>query len=80
MTFTLGRESFGISLELVEEIIAFDVDSVPDQRLANTIAQRRARRWLGRIDEFFEPEEGDASSADGETSGGEEDATDGATE
>ncbi len=56
---------------LLEEILAFDLDSVPDQRLANTVAQRRARRWLDRIDEFFEPEGMDSSSADGETSGGE---------
>jgi hypothetical protein len=63
---------------LLEEIIAFDVDSVPEQRLANTVAQRRARRWLGRIDEFFEPEGTDSSSADGETSGGE--GADGAIE
>lgn len=60
---------------LLEEIIAFDVDSLPDQRLSNTVAQLRARRWLGRIDEFFEPEGTDMSSADGDSSGGEEATT-----
>jgi hypothetical protein len=59
---------------LLEEIIAFDVDSVPDQRLANTVAQRRARRWLGRIDELFEPEGTDMSSGDPESAGGEDPA------
>jgi hypothetical protein len=41
---------------LLEEVIHFDVDTVPDSRLQNIIAQRRAHRWLARIDESFEPD------------------------
>ncbi len=39
---------------LLQEVIHFDVDTLPDSRLANIIAQRRAHRWLSRIDEFFD--------------------------
>jgi hypothetical protein len=56
---------------LLEEAIAFDVDSVPDQRLTNIIAQRRARRWLSRIDELFDPDPNEQPA----TSGDEEDAS-----
>ncbi|HZS42095.1 MAG TPA: TRAP transporter TatT component family protein [Polyangia bacterium] len=38
---------------LLEEAAAFDVDSDPDHRLANIIAQRRARWLLSRTDELF---------------------------
>jgi hypothetical protein len=41
---------------LLTEVNEFDVDSVPDSRLQNTLAQRRARRYLQEIDNFFEPE------------------------
>ena len=41
---------------LLEEVVHYDVDTVPDARLQNIIAQRRAARWLSRIDEFFEPD------------------------
>jgi hypothetical protein len=42
---------------LLEEVVNFDVDSYPQQRLANLLAQRRARRYLERIDDHFAPEE-----------------------
>ena len=45
---------------LLEEVIAFDLDSYPEQYLANRLAQGRARRYLAEIDNFFEP------AADGE--------------
>lgn len=65
---------------LLEEVIAFDVNSFPEQRLPNALAQRRARRYLAEIDNYFDPAEtpaegeGDAA-AEGETSGGETAAT-----
>lgn len=41
---------------LLTEVNEFDADSVPDSRLQNLLAQRRARRYLQEIDNFFEPE------------------------
>lgn len=38
---------------LLEKALAVDVDRNPDSRLANLVAQRRARWLLGRIDELF---------------------------
>jgi hypothetical protein len=49
---------------LLEEVIHFDVDTVPDARLQNIIAQRRAHRWLSRIDEFFDADPNEAASSD----------------
>jgi predicted anti-sigma-YlaC factor YlaD len=39
--------------KLLQEVLAFDVDSAPDFRLTNTLAQRRARWLLGRISDLF---------------------------
>ena len=39
--------------ELLEQALAFDVSRKDDQRLANLLAQRRARFQLGRMDELF---------------------------
>ena len=41
---------------LLEEVINA-ADVMPEQRLANQIAKRRARRYLAQIDELFGPEE-----------------------
>lgn len=41
---------------LLEEVINAG-DVMPEQRLANQIAKRRARRYLDRIDDLFGPEE-----------------------
>jgi len=42
---------------LLERVLAFDVDSVPEVRLANMLSQRRARRLLAqRSDLFLEAE------------------------
>lgn len=38
---------------LLKEALAVDPNRAPDQRLANLIAQRRARWLLGRVDELF---------------------------
>jgi predicted anti-sigma-YlaC factor YlaD len=37
----------------LNSVLAFDVDSVPSQRLANTLAQRRARLLLSHEDDLF---------------------------
>jgi hypothetical protein len=39
--------------QLIEKALAIDPDKKPDSRLANLIAQRRARWLQGRIDELF---------------------------
>jgi hypothetical protein len=38
---------------LLEEVLAFDLASEPDLTLSNQIAQRRARRLLDSIDDYF---------------------------
>ena len=45
-----GRAEF---IELLEKALAVDVDKVPERRLANVLAQRRAKLLLERIDEYF---------------------------
>jgi len=40
-------------IELLEKALAVDVDKVPERRLANVLAQRRAKLLLERIDEYF---------------------------
>ncbi len=40
-------------VKLLDEVLAFDVDSAPDFRLANVIAQRRARWLLSRTSDLF---------------------------
>ncbi|MFT3836772.1 MAG: TRAP transporter TatT component family protein [Myxococcaceae bacterium] len=44
------RKEFEASLN---SVVGFDVDSVPAERLANTIAQRRARSLLSHADDLF---------------------------
>ncbi len=39
--------------EMLEKALAIDVSRPDDQRLANLLAQKRARWQLGRLDEFF---------------------------
>jgi predicted anti-sigma-YlaC factor YlaD len=39
--------------ELLEKALAFDTSKQDDQRLANLLAQKRARFQLGRVDELF---------------------------
>ena len=52
--------------DLIEAALAVDLDAQPEQRVANTIAQRRAHWLLGQIPELFF----DASEASGATSAG----------
>lgn len=39
--------------ELLDRALAIDINGAPEQRLANVIAQRRARWLLGRMDRLF---------------------------
>jgi len=39
--------------ELLTKALDFDIDSAPEQRLTNTIAQRKAKWYLDHIDDFF---------------------------
>ncbi len=39
--------------KLLDQALAINIDDAPDQRLANIIAQRRARWLLGRMDRLF---------------------------
>ena len=43
---------------LLHQALAFDVDTAPDQRLANLIAQRRAALLLSQADDLFLGDEG----------------------
>jgi predicted anti-sigma-YlaC factor YlaD len=45
-----NRQEF---VELLDKVLAFDVDAHPSYRLLNILAQRRARWLQGRIDELF---------------------------
>jgi predicted anti-sigma-YlaC factor YlaD len=38
---------------LLKQVLAIDVNGLPEQRLANVLAQRRARWLLGRMDRLF---------------------------
>jgi predicted anti-sigma-YlaC factor YlaD len=37
----------------LRRVIAFDADSAPEFRLANLLAQRRARALLAHVDDLF---------------------------
>ncbi len=55
---------------LLERALAVDPDSRPSERLANLIAQKRARFLLGRVDRLFleggeEPDDGDETAVEG---------------
>ena len=47
---TQNRDQFS---RLMDQALAVDPNAIPGKRLLNTIAQRRARWLLGRIDELF---------------------------
>ncbi len=59
-TWLLWAENFSVPnqnvvefKELLERVLAFDVDQYPEDRLLNILAQRRARWLMGRVDELF---------------------------
>ncbi|MBI3012065.1 MAG: hypothetical protein HYY63_00390 [Elusimicrobia bacterium] len=39
---------------LLAEVVSFNLENFPEQRLSNTVAQERAKRLLENADEFFE--------------------------
>ncbi len=47
---TQDRQEF---VRLLQQALAFDVDKAPAHRLANLVAQRRARLLLSRVEDFF---------------------------
>jgi predicted anti-sigma-YlaC factor YlaD len=52
-SFSVAQQNRAEFVELIEKVITFDVNSVPENRLLNILAQRRAR-WLKRqIDNLF---------------------------
>jgi predicted anti-sigma-YlaC factor YlaD len=50
---SVARQDKAELKQLLGQALAVDVDAAPDFRLANLLAQRRARWLLGRIDELF---------------------------
>ena len=59
-TWVLWAENFSVPdqnvvefKDLLDKVLAFDVDKHPKDRLLNILAQRRARWLMGRVDELF---------------------------
>jgi predicted anti-sigma-YlaC factor YlaD len=52
-TVAVARQDRAEFERLLQQALAVDPDALPEERLANTIAQRRARWLLGRIDDLF---------------------------
>jgi predicted anti-sigma-YlaC factor YlaD len=52
-TVSVATQNRGEFVKLLNEALAVDPNRVPEQRLANLIAQKRARWLLGRADELF---------------------------
>ena len=50
---SVARQDKAELKQLLGQALAVDVDAAPDFRLANLLAQRRARWLLGRVDELF---------------------------
>jgi predicted anti-sigma-YlaC factor YlaD len=66
----LPRQDRASFRRLLEAALAVDPDADPENRLANVIAQRRARWLLGRIDELFLEGEGHDGRMEGTGAGG----------
>jgi hypothetical protein len=49
---------------MLQEAVAFDIDSFADQRIPNILAQRRARQLLDRVDDLFVPADEDDAGDD----------------
>jgi predicted anti-sigma-YlaC factor YlaD len=52
-TVSVGRQDKAEFKQLLDRALAIDPNAAPEFRLANLLAQRRARWLLGRIDELF---------------------------
>jgi|SRR5579863_736921 len=50
---SVSRQDKAEFKQLLAQALAVDVDAAPEFRLANVLAQRRARWLLGRVDELF---------------------------
>jgi len=50
---SVGRQDKAEFKQLLGQALAVDVNAAPELRLANVLAQRRARWLLGRVDELF---------------------------
>jgi predicted anti-sigma-YlaC factor YlaD len=50
---SVGRQDKAEFKQLLEQALAVDANAVPELRLANLLAQRRARWLLGRGEELF---------------------------
>jgi predicted anti-sigma-YlaC factor YlaD len=49
----VGKQDRAEFERMLKEVLAFDVDSAPPYRLANILAQRRARALLDHVDDLF---------------------------
>ena len=52
-TVCVATQDRGRFTEVLEQALELDADRYPEQRLANLVAQRRARWLLSRVDELF---------------------------
>lgn len=52
-TVSVGKQDKAEFKQLLDQALAVDVEAAPEHRLANVLAQRRARWLLGRVDELF---------------------------
>jgi predicted anti-sigma-YlaC factor YlaD len=52
-TVDVGLQNRAEFVKLLNQALAIDVNALPEQRLANVIAQRRARWLLARMDRLF---------------------------
>lgn len=52
-TVDVGLQNRAEFEKLLKEALAIDVNAIPEQRLANVLAQKRARWLLGRMDRLF---------------------------
>lgn len=52
-TVAVGSQNKAELKQLLDQALAVNVDAAPEYRLANLLAQRRARWLLGRVDELF---------------------------
>jgi predicted anti-sigma-YlaC factor YlaD len=52
-TVAVGTQDRALFQQLLDQALALDPQTAPEQRLSNVIAQRRARWLLTRIDELF---------------------------
>ncbi len=52
----IPRQDVALFVDLLERALAVDPDDYPPARLVNILAQRKARWYLGSIDDFFLPD------------------------